>query len=185
MCSLHLFALFSFFSPISCALVNVTIDDTNGDSITGTHITYNPFDAWQKGQDCTNCTALLNSDKLYDGTWHDASYNPVRGTSNSYPGTIISASVSFTGSAVYVICTLTGSTSSPDGNTDMTFIVDGSTAGTFERSPNGDTSYSFGQIVFAKSGLDQRKHTLSIESGIMARRHSCCWTELFIPPIRC
>lgn len=50
-------------------------------------------------------------------------------------------------------CILTGSETGPDGNTDMTFFLDGSAVGSFKRQPDGDTSYSFNQTVFSKENL--------------------------------
>ena len=56
---------------------NVTVDDTNGDEVTGGQIVYQPAAVWQVGQNCTNCTANLDDrTQAYDSTWHDASYFP-------------------------------------------------------------------------------------------------------------
>lgn len=69
------------------------------------------------------------------------------------------------GTAVYVICILTGSQNQPDGNTDMVFYIDGVTAGSFEKEPDGDTTYLYNQIVFAKTDLAETTHTLNIQVG--------------------
>lgn len=63
-------------------------------------------------------------------------------------------------------CILTGSENAPDGNTDMTFILDGSTVGSFEKQPDGDTSYKFNQTVFSKKNLTNTAHTLQIQVGL-------------------
>ncbi|KAL5523488.1 hypothetical protein ACEPAG_7661 [Sanghuangporus baumii] len=159
--SSFLFSLLAHAAP-----TNVTIDDTNGDAVTGAQITYNPAPAWQAGQSCQNCTAKLDGNQAYDGTWHDASYNPPGGLSNYYPGTIISASADFTGTAVYIYCILTRSNSSPDGNTDMTFYVDDQEVGSFSLPSDGDNSYQYNQAVFSWSGLDgSTNHNVRLESG--------------------
>ncbi|KAL5507584.1 hypothetical protein ACEPAH_7040 [Sanghuangporus vaninii] len=166
--SLLISLLSSFlFSPLAhAAPTNVTIDDTNGDAVTGAQITYNPAPVWQAGQSCQNCTAKVDGSQAYDGTWHDASYNPPGGLSNSYPGTIISASADFTGTAVYIYCILTSSSSSPNGNTDMTFYVDDQEVGSFSRPSDGDRSYQYNQVVFSWSGLDgSTNHNVRLESG--------------------
>lgn len=85
-------------SPLltTAALVNVTIDDTLGDLTTGINFTYNPPSAWAYGPTCTGCTAHPDPAQAFDGTWHDATYNPVSG-SNDVPDQIIVASVDFNG----------------------------------------------------------------------------------------
>lgn len=70
-----------------------------------------------------------------------------------------------TGSAVYVYCILTGSVSSPFGNTDMTFTLDGSSAGSFEKAPDGNKTFAYSQVVFSKTGLGQGEHNITIEVG--------------------
>lgn len=177
--------LFLFLPPFSLArLVNITIDDQNGDPQTGQVINYNPPEAWQPGQTCSDCTAKPSpASNAYMGTWQDASYNPNDTATNSVPGQVIQASVPFignsihslisvvlinifsTGVAVYVNVILTGSTSAPDGNTDYTFKIDNVTKGEFQKTPDGNSTYLFNQTVFAITGLDGGLHTLTIESG--------------------
>ncbi|KAL5485487.1 hypothetical protein ACEPAI_8129 [Sanghuangporus weigelae] len=161
-----LFSFFLFSPRARAAPTNVTIDDTNGDAVTGAQISYSPALAWQAGQSCQNCTAKMDGNQAYDGTWHDASYNPPGGISNLYPGTIVSASADFTGTAVYIYCILTRSSSSPNGNTDMTFYVDDQEVGSFSRPSDGDKSYQYNQVVFSWSGLDgSTNHNVRLESG--------------------
>lgn len=159
--------LFLFLPPFSLArLVNITIDDQNGDPQTGQVINYNPPEAWQPGQTCSDCTAKPSpASNAYMGTWQDASYNPNDTATNSVPGQVIQASVPFIGVAVYVNVILTGSTSAPDGNTDYTFKIDNVTKGEFQKTPDGNSTYLFNQTVFAITGLDGGLHTLTIESG--------------------
>lgn len=85
--------------PFSLArLVNITIDDQNGDPQTGQVINYNPPEAWKPGQTCTGCTAKPSpASNAYMGTWQDASYNPNDTATNSVPGQVIQASVPFIG----------------------------------------------------------------------------------------
>ena len=77
----------------------------------------------------------------------------------------LSTSELFSGTAVYVQAILTGSTTSPNGNSDFTFFIDNVTEGAFHRAPNGDKSYQFNQTVFSKTGLSNSLHTLRIDSG--------------------
>lgn len=60
---------------------------------------------------------------------------------------------------------LTGTESSPDGNTDYTFYLDNNIEDVFQKSPNGDSTYHFNQTVFSRDGLDNTLHTLTIEAG--------------------
>ena len=62
-------------------------------------------------------------------------------------------------------CILTGSTSNPNGNTDLAFFIDNQKVGTFQQAPNGNTSYQYGVNVFAKDGLSNGLHTLDLVSG--------------------
>ena len=75
-----------------------------------------------------------------------------------------------TGVAVYVQAILTGSTTSPDGNADYTFLLDGSVAGVFQRQPDGNTTYLFNQTVFSMEGLSNTSHVLVIESGAAGQK---------------
>lgn len=78
--------------------MNITIDDEYGDPLTGQQISYSPADAWQQGNDCTACTAKPTpASDAWNGTWHDASFNPSGTGTNGAPGQIITASVQFEG----------------------------------------------------------------------------------------
>ncbi|KAI5117401.1 hypothetical protein M0805_004623 [Coniferiporia weirii] len=155
-------------SPTSLAdSVNVTIDDQFGDPTNGQHIFYEPSEAWKVGQTCTDCAAKLSPvSDVYLGTWMDSTFYPAGDASVSTSGQISTASVSFVGTAVYVICILTGSTPLLDGNTDMTFKIDDVTTGVFEKQLNPSATYLFNQTVFAQTGLPNTLHTITIESGL-------------------
>ncbi|KAL5478441.1 hypothetical protein ACEPAI_2625 [Sanghuangporus weigelae] len=143
---------------------NVTIDDQMGDPTTGRSISYSPADVWNDGQTCERCTARPSpASNAYMGTWKDATFLPPDDPGET--AEIVQASVPFIGTAVYVNCILTRSSSGPNGNTDLTFKIDNVTVGTFEQVPDGDTTYHFGVTVFSMSGLGNTVHTLSIESG--------------------
>ncbi|KAL5528883.1 hypothetical protein ACEPAG_4857 [Sanghuangporus baumii] len=146
--------------------INVTIDDQFGDPTTGQIVQYNPSGAWQPGQSCEACTAKPQPiNNAYNGTWTDGTFFPEGTGMNGLSGQIISASVPFIGTAVYVQAILTGSITSPDGNSDFTFYIDNVTSGVFQRAPNGDNAYHFGQTIFSKTGLSDSLHTITIESG--------------------
>ena len=75
------------------------------------------------------------------------------------------------GTAVYIYCILTRSSSSPNGNTDMTFFIDDQEVSSFSQASNGDKTYLYNQIVFSWSGLDgSTSHNVRLESGHAGRQ---------------
>jgi hypothetical protein len=179
--------------------VNVTVDDSYGDSNTGAQISYNPPSSWNTGQTCEACTAHPDAGSTFDSSWHDATYYPVGAENGVNEGILVTASYSFTGtlnpprvvvtnhvafdpklkssnpcilipafpvgSAIYVYCILTGSSISPDGNSDMSFAIDGETVGTFQQTPSGDGTYLYDQLVYSKSDLLSGEHNFTLTTG--------------------
>ncbi|KAI0656478.1 hypothetical protein C8Q70DRAFT_1046820 [Cubamyces menziesii] len=145
-------------SLVSASLVNVTIDDTFGDASNGAQIIYEPDSVWNIGNNCAACTAHPDPGLVYDGTWHD-------GTTQLGSEDLLTAAVGFSGVAVYVFCVVTRSEVSPDGNSDMSFFIDGEQAGQYVVPPDGDTSYAYNVPVFVKDGLAAGSHQLLIVNG--------------------
>ncbi|OBZ79811.1 hypothetical protein A0H81_00318 [Grifola frondosa] len=141
-------------------LVNVTIDDTLGDALTGEQFTYFPSASWNIGQNCSGCTAHPNPSDIYLNSWHDGTANGV-----GDPGQILTASVSFTGSALYVFCIVTHSFTSPDGNSDMSFYIDGDLVGTYLSQPTGDDTYDYDVPVYANESMSNGLHTFELVNG--------------------
>ncbi|KAI0336251.1 hypothetical protein GY45DRAFT_1333291 [Cubamyces sp. BRFM 1775] len=142
----------------SAALVNVTIDDTYGDQTNGAQVTYAPPDAWNVGQSCAACTAHPDPTLAHNGSWHD-------GTVGAGSTQLLTATARFEGVAVYVYCIVTRSSVSPDGNSDMTFFIDGEQVGTFVQPPDGDTAYDYNVPVYANTSLAAGAHEIVILSG--------------------
>lgn len=99
--SLATFSLSTVWSLVelplaSAQLVNVTIDDTFGDQLTGTTITYLPPDVWKLGQDCSDCFAKLDQTKVSNGTWHDGTFSAVA-ENNGPANRLLTATVTFQG----------------------------------------------------------------------------------------
>ena len=111
--------------------VNRTIDDKNGDSVTGATPSYTPESPqWIQGDECSYCninSALIDVDQVLDGTWHDATYL----TKNSSSELVIS--FTFKGTAVYIYNILVNQVSSSTGlattSTNLTFHIDGENVG--------------------------------------------------------
>ena len=69
--------LILFLVTTRAALVNRTIDDTDGDSVTRQVPIYQPTVAspWA-GASCVGCAIVPDPALAYDGTWHAATYHP-------------------------------------------------------------------------------------------------------------
>lgn len=92
------FSLACIFSPASAQLINMTIDDTGGNPLTGSTMQYDPPSLWHSGNQnlCTNCTAHPDASRASGETWHEGASLP------SPPGEqseALSASVEFTGAS--------------------------------------------------------------------------------------
>ncbi|KAI8983377.1 hypothetical protein BD414DRAFT_490726 [Trametes punicea] len=153
-------ALTASLGPLSASatLVNVTIDDTFGDESNGSQVVYEPDDAWSAGQTCAACTAHPDSTLARNGTWHD-------GTTQANSTQLLTAAVRFEGVAVYVYCIVTRSSTSPDGNSDMTFFLDGDEVGQFVRPPDGNATYEYNVPVYVNQSLAAGAHELAIVNG--------------------
>lgn len=69
------------------------------------------------------------------------------------------------GIAVSVFCVISHSSSSPDGDTYMSFLIDGEEAGTFTQSSTGQDTYTYNVSVFASEPLPSGQHTLTVVNG--------------------
>ncbi|KAF8060947.1 hypothetical protein FPV67DRAFT_314819 [Lyophyllum atratum] len=161
--------IFLLFPSTSLAvLVNVTIDDTLGDFENGRQIIYIPDGEWNVGPSCRACSATpkLEQNRIHDGTWHDGEANKISHDTN--PQQVeqpLLAVVPFYGSAIYVYCILANTETSPNGNSDMTFLIDSQYAGEFVRQPSGDNTFEYNALVFHNQSLSHGNHTLTIQNG--------------------
>lgn len=183
---------------ISAVLTNVTVDDTLGDLSTGLQVSYTPSDGWTPGQNCTNCTAHPEPTQMLFNTWHDTSFFPNVDDSEglSFTATItfnglshlfneslmlcLANRFSSTGVAVYVFCAIDHSSNDPDGNSDMTFFIDGEEVGTFELAPTGQNNFSYHFPVFASDPLPSGPHTLTMENGHLGGSQALALLDYFI-----
>ncbi|KAJ6501603.1 hypothetical protein C8R47DRAFT_923728, partial [Mycena vitilis] len=144
-------------------LVNATIDDTTGDSLTGAFVTYTPPDAWNSGATCGNaCAVKPDISKLNGGTWHDSTFSFNGGP---HPNVPLSATVSFNGSAVYVFCAMSRSSVSPPGAVDITFLLDGVAVDGYTEPAMGSAGFEYDVPMFAKESLPSGMHTLTVQNG--------------------
>ena len=66
---------------------------------------------------------------------------------------------------MYVVCILTGSTSDPNGNSDMTFLLDGVEKPPFQKSPDGNPAYLYNSVVFSANNLEVTEHNITLVAG--------------------
>ncbi|KAI0344072.1 hypothetical protein BDW22DRAFT_1327404 [Trametopsis cervina] len=155
-----IFALVSFSTSLlaTATLVNVTVDDSeilNGSAA----ITYAPLTGWNNGADCASCDARPDPSRTWGGTWHDSTY-PGGGENH-----ILSASLIFNGSAIYVFCIISHSTTKPSGNSNMTFFIDGGAVGGYFLAPSGSETYDYNVLVYANNSLTPGTHSLTVQNG--------------------
>ena len=73
--SLALTGIHLSLPSVDGALVNITVDDTLPDPLTGNTFQYAPADRWNVGNNCSACSARPDPFSTNAGTWHDASYS--------------------------------------------------------------------------------------------------------------
>ncbi|KAJ7275496.1 hypothetical protein B0H12DRAFT_263635 [Mycena haematopus] len=155
------FTVFFWFLNSHALLVNVTIDDTTGDPLTGALVTYTPLDAWTESgplpctQSCPPGTPNVQS--LNGWTYHNSTFSP---NSGSFPNVPLTATVQF--NAVYVYCALSRS---PNANADMTFFLDGVVVGNFTQTPIGTAGFDYDVLVYANPSILPGAHTLTLQNG--------------------
>ncbi|KAF7298899.1 hypothetical protein MIND_00837900 [Mycena indigotica] len=136
------------------ALQNRTIDDTNGDSVTGAKPVYYPPGPWQ-GPSCTGCAIQPDVGQVFEGTYSAMTYRTTMGVMN--------ITMDFTGTAIYVYFVLAnyqgpGVTT----ETEAAFTVDGVQHGSFSHVPTTVQELLYNQLVFRLTGLQNAPHTLVV-----------------------
>lgn len=152
-------------SLATARLVNRTIDDQNGDSVSGAKPTYapsiDPASNWTQGADCTSCFLLPNKvidvSQAFDGTWHDSTYHP------GDPDHTIDAA--FTGTAVYVFFIVPNFVQSTTTLVNVTFSIDGSLYGLYEHIPDTSSTVLYNQLVFSTTDLVNTDHNIEIRAS--------------------
>ncbi|KAL0955678.1 hypothetical protein HGRIS_001902 [Hohenbuehelia grisea] len=156
--TLFISTLFSILTenPTLASQVNVTVDDTLGAPGTGARITYSSS-LWKDGRSCSGCTAHPDPSQLHLGTWTDASF------ASDHDSVIQTATLQFTGTAVYVFCAYEMS-----HVMDLSFSIDGISdpSRRFHRSASdtGD-NFQYNVNVYSRRGLSNAPHTLTIQNG--------------------
>ncbi|KZP05462.1 hypothetical protein FIBSPDRAFT_877525 [Athelia psychrophila] len=152
-----IYPVLSYLAHFSAAtLVNRTIDDQFGDSVTRLMPNYSTITGWSQGADCTGCHISLNPGYTFNGTWHDTTYIPAVNPSPA------SVNITFNGTAVYAYCVLANAVQEAATYTNLTFLMDGELVGTFEHIPTTSTAYQYNTSVYANTSLSYQEHILTI-----------------------
>jgi hypothetical protein len=162
----------------SAASVNHSIDDTNGDSVTGAKPIYFPPTGVWAGADCVGCAIQPNPSLAFDGTWTAATYNAQLGLTSivlsftgkpsSYLLDVDKCQTPCTGTAIYAFFIL-ANTVAPGitTQTECNFTLDGQAAGNFFHAPSSSYAFIYNALAFSRSNLQNANHTLNIStSGI-------------------
>ncbi|TFK34067.1 hypothetical protein BDQ12DRAFT_764476 [Crucibulum laeve] len=89
------YLLIPFFLQAQAILVNVTVDDSGINPLTGQPIIYNPPGVWNLGANCTACTAKIDNRDMQNGTWHDSTFDPPLPMSSQTESQLPTASLVF------------------------------------------------------------------------------------------
>ncbi|KAI0633049.1 hypothetical protein C8Q77DRAFT_865789 [Trametes polyzona] len=143
-------------------LTNRTIDDQKGDSVTGAVPVFLPPGGWNIGQACDTCTvnsAVIATEKVFDGTWHDSSHAGLTDSNK----TIV---VNFTGSAIYMYNILVNRVPATHTLTRLEFFLDGDHAFSFIHVPDNTTDVIYNALVYSNTSMPQGPHSLqAVASG--------------------
>ena len=155
--------VYTFLSMACTAAISVnrTIDDEEGDPITGFKPEYSPPGLWNIGATCDHCTVRPNSSQTLNGTWHDTTF---------YPGSPGPQSITlrFKGTAIYVYNVLANTVPSTDTLTALEFTLDGTMVGTFYHVPTTLLAYEYNVSVYANETLPNVDHELVIQAAEVA-----------------
>ncbi|EJD43581.1 hypothetical protein AURDEDRAFT_114643 [Auricularia subglabra TFB-10046 SS5] len=170
-------------STCTAQSTNLTIDDSDP------QVLYMPVSSWRASS--VSCSSCFNpvSDDIRQGTFHDGTgglNDRMRGSDSgpggedehngpdndqdsladltAMPG--VSATFSFTGTAVFVYCIVpNGADGDHITNSDLSFTVDGKPAGQFKRTPTQEpVTFLYNQLVFSQRDLPAAKHEVVISS---------------------
>ena len=171
--------LILFLVTARAALVNRTIDDTDGDSVTLQVPFYQPTVAspWA-GPSCVGCAIVPDTSLVFDGTWHAATYHPELLNVNitfSFTGAELSfdalcwSLILFTGVSIWVFFVLANNNTRGPGitsNTECNFTLDGQLVGYFNHQPDESTNaLQYNVIAFNNSNLSNSQHEMVISTN--------------------
>ncbi|EED84926.1 predicted protein [Postia placenta Mad-698-R] len=137
-------------------LTNRTIDDENGDSVTGLQPVYAPASgAWNYGPTCSGCYVQPDVDDCFDHSWHDVTASPT----DPEPRNI---TLTFNGTAIWVFGVVPNNVLYATTFVNISFELDGHTVGTFSHLPSESDAYQYNVTLYSNTSLEDAQHTLII-----------------------
>lgn len=143
-----------------CVRTNHTVDDENGDSLSGIKPVYSPPNAWKQGSQCTHdCAVQVDGDSTVDRTWHYATY--LAEAPLPY-----SMTVQFKGTAVYAYNVIANNVSADiSADTNLTFYIDNDYVGRYIHIPLPDTmGVQYDVMVYMNQSLPHELHTFTMQA---------------------
>ncbi|KAI0714764.1 hypothetical protein C8Q76DRAFT_692784 [Earliella scabrosa] len=157
----HICSFLSHTALVSTALVNYTIDDEYGDSVTGLAPSYLPPNGWSQGSQCGKCiiTPAVHLDQPFASTWHDATFEP--------GGEERRIQARFTGSAVYVFNLVPNNVPKAQVTyTNLTFFINNTLVGHYVHTPDpSGPQLQYRVPVYVNASLPYADHILDVVAG--------------------
>ncbi|KAH8827437.1 hypothetical protein DL96DRAFT_1606680 [Flagelloscypha sp. PMI_526] len=155
------FSLFFIFAllPSGYAARNISIDDTNGDSVNNYALTFTPPEVWESST-CSRCRVAPDPKLSFDGTYKNAL---ISGPTGNVEAQI---QVPFVGTNVFVFMAVADRKELPP--TNCNFTIDGQFAGSFSWSPGeggSNQDYIYSMLAFSTEDLSDQEHFMVISSA--------------------
>ncbi|KZT11256.1 uncharacterized protein LAESUDRAFT_754921 [Laetiporus sulphureus 93-53] len=149
--------IFSFRKCVLGTLTNRTIDDENGDSVTGLQPIYLPSDDWHNGTSCPTCLVQPNIAETFEHSWHATTASP----SDPSPRNV---TLIFNGTAIWVYCVIPNYVEWATTFTNISFELDGDTVGSYSHLPSASTDMAYNVTVYSNASMENKEHTLTMTS---------------------
>jgi len=134
---------------------NITIDDSDP-----TVIYLPPWNAVSASKPCSTCAANPALNLMFNQTYHDGTFE-----GEGFGNVPLMASILFNGTAMSVFCTLAENSTSPVGNSNMAFYIDGELKGTFVNTFVNCGGYNYNVPVFTIDYLTPQEHNFTLQNG--------------------
>ncbi|EIW63876.1 uncharacterized protein TRAVEDRAFT_108468, partial [Trametes versicolor FP-101664 SS1] len=164
------------FLPVlasTATLVNHTVDDQYGDSVSGVLPAYTPRHQWAYGPQCSGCSiypdththtgpsaagAAVDMTQAFRGSWHD--------TTDTHTGAPSTVSITFVGQAVYVYNIIANSIPTVTTLTSLVFAFNGTVVGNYTHQPDSSGLLLLYQVpVYVNTSLPHGTHNLTISTS--------------------
>ncbi|KAJ6594424.1 hypothetical protein B0H19DRAFT_1095447 [Mycena capillaripes] len=136
-------------------VLNRTIDDVNGDTVTGFLPIYDPPAGWNIVFDnnCTICWVHPDSAQAFDHTWHDVTQ---QAGEDPY-----SVTLQFTGTSISFFGIVPNLVPGSNALINLTFALDGASVGNYTHIPDSSTTAMMYSVpMLSLAGLSNQTHTL-------------------------